>query len=106
MNDSRCAGAGTGLYERLLRRVVLALDEADTAGWLRDEHPAELELKGLSLAELGLIRAYLKQDTSWLRGWQDAAEATARGDSRKSPSPNAARLALPVLRPVASPRSR
>ena len=61
--------------ERLLQRLALALDEADTAERLRDEHPTELELRGLSEAEMGLIRAYLDQDLHWLRGWHAAAES-------------------------------
>ena len=47
------------LYERLIVRLGLALDAADTAVRLRDERPAELELRGLSHAEFELIRAYL-----------------------------------------------
>ncbi len=74
MNDACGTEARTGLYDRLLRRVTLALDEADTAERLRDEHPAELELKGLSLAELGLIRAYLNHDLSQLRGCHAATD--------------------------------
>ncbi len=52
----RASVTGGGLYERLLQRLALALDEADTAERLRDEHPTELELRGLSEAEMGLIR--------------------------------------------------
>ena len=63
----RASVTGGGLYERLLQRLALALDEADTAERLRDEHPTELELRGLSEAEMGLIRAYLDQDLHWLR---------------------------------------
>ncbi len=47
------------LYERLIARLGLALDAASTAARLRDERPAELELRGLSRAEFELIRAYL-----------------------------------------------
>src|SRR5262245_51919401 len=54
--------SGSGLYERLLQRLALALDEAETAERLRDEHPSELELRGLSGAEMELIRAYLDQN--------------------------------------------
>ncbi len=49
----RASVTGGGLYERLLQRLALALDEADTAERLRDEHPTELELRGLSEAEMG-----------------------------------------------------
>ncbi|AZD57243.1 hypothetical protein ACLBNB_28020 [Pseudomonas chlororaphis subsp. aurantiaca] len=47
------------LYERLIDRLALALDTARTAGSLRNERPAELELRGLSHAELEVIKAYL-----------------------------------------------
>lgn len=51
--------AGPEVYERLLNRLALALDAARTADRLRDERSVELELRGLSPAELELIRAYL-----------------------------------------------
>lgn len=73
----RASASGSGLYERLLQRLALALDEADTAERLRDECPVELELRGLSSAEMALIRAYLDQDVNWLRGWHAAAEELA-----------------------------
>ncbi|RAU42401.1 MULTISPECIES: hypothetical protein [unclassified Pseudomonas] len=47
------------LYDRLIDRLGLALDMAKTAVRLRDEHPLELELRGLSHAEFQLIEAYL-----------------------------------------------
>lgn len=47
------------VYERLIDRLGLALDVARTAVRLRDEKPAELELRGLSRAEFELIDAYL-----------------------------------------------
>ncbi|WP_438866114.1 hypothetical protein [Pseudomonas abieticivorans] len=49
-------------YERLIDRLGLALDVARTAVRLRDEAPAELELRGLSRAEMELIKAYLKSN--------------------------------------------
>ncbi len=66
-----------GLYERLLQRLALALEEADTASRLHAEPLRELELDGLSPAELELIRAYLNRDLHWLRGWHAAAEELA-----------------------------
>jgi hypothetical protein len=48
------------VYERLIDRLGLALDVARTALRLRDEKPAELELRGLSRAEYELIDAYLR----------------------------------------------
>lgn len=66
-----------GLYERLLQRLALALQEADTATRLHQAPPDELELSGLTPAELELIRAYLDRDLNWLRGWHAAAEELA-----------------------------
>ena len=48
------------LYEGLIDRLGRALDAARTAGRLLDERPLELELRGLSQAELELIRGYLE----------------------------------------------
>jgi hypothetical protein len=48
------------LYEGLIDRLGRALDAAKTAGQLRDERPVELELRGLSQAELELIKVYLE----------------------------------------------
>ena len=48
------------LYEGLIDRLGRALDAARTAGRLRDERPLELELRGLSQAELELIKNYLE----------------------------------------------
>ncbi|WP_040261596.1 hypothetical protein [Pseudomonas massiliensis] len=47
------------LYERLIDRLGLALDAARTSVHLRNEVPAELELKGLSRAEFDWLSAYL-----------------------------------------------
>lgn len=52
------------LYERLIDRLGLALETASTAVRLRNESPAELELKGLSCAEFQLIEAYLEKDST------------------------------------------
>ncbi|SIS22989.1 hypothetical protein SAMN05878276_3669 [Aquipseudomonas alcaligenes] len=77
MAESRRAEVGGGLYERLLQRLALALQEADTATRLHQAPPDELELSGLTPAELELIRAYLDRDLHWLRGWHAAAEELA-----------------------------
>lgn len=63
-----------GLYERLIGRLAVALNTADTAVQLHRQAPLDLELSGLSDAELRLINAYLARDTQWLQGWQAAAE--------------------------------
>lgn len=77
MAESRRAEVGGGLYDRLLQRLALALQEADTATRLHQAPPDELELSGLTPAELELIRAYLDRDLNWLRGWHAAAEELA-----------------------------
>ncbi|MFD3301352.1 hypothetical protein [Aquipseudomonas alcaligenes] len=77
MAESRRGEVGGGLYERLLQRLALALQEADTATRLHQAPPDELELSGLTPAELELIRAYLDRDLNWLRGWHAAAEELA-----------------------------
>ena len=96
---------GGGLYERLLQRLALALEEADTATRLHETPPAELELRGLTQAELELIRAYLDRDINWLRGWHAAAEELAVIE--QLPGGNASRPAekLPV-RAASKPLAR
>src|SRR5213080_3107934 len=59
MAELQQAATKPELYERLINRLGLALDVANTAVRLRDEAPAELELRGLSPAEFELIEAYL-----------------------------------------------
>ena len=53
--------ATSQVYERLIDRLSMALDSAKTAVVLRDERPVELELRGLSHAELELINLYLNR---------------------------------------------
>lgn len=102
----RASASGSGLYERLLQRLALALDEADTAERLRDECPVELELRGLSSAEMELIRAYLDQDVNWLRGWHAAAEELALLERAPARVPWHVRQPVPPSRPrlVARPQ--
>ncbi|KAF1011493.1 MAG: hypothetical protein GAK32_00800 [Pseudomonas fluorescens] len=61
MSDSQRALTKPELYEGLIDRLGRALDAASTAGRLRDERPLELELRGLSQAELELIKVYLER---------------------------------------------
>ncbi|WP_260958227.1 hypothetical protein [Pseudomonas citri] len=61
MVESQRKVATPELYEKLIDRLGMALDAARTAGRLRDERPAELELRGLSPAEFELVKAYLEQ---------------------------------------------
>ena len=49
MVDARQAERGGGLYERLLQRLALALEEADTASRLHAAPLRELELDGLKM---------------------------------------------------------
>ncbi|QJI31198.1 hypothetical protein HKK55_21645 [Pseudomonas sp. ADAK18] len=60
MVDSQRTLTKPQLYEGLIDRLGRALDAAKTAGRLRDERPVELELRGLSQAELELIKVYLE----------------------------------------------
>ena len=88
MADARQVERGGDLYERLLQRLALALEEADTASRLHAEPLRELELDGLSPAELELIRAYLNRDLAarLARGGRrvgaDTASATAQCQDR------------------------
>ncbi|XQE66575.1 hypothetical protein ACOAPY_18305 [Pseudomonas sp. P3C3] len=114
MAESRRAELGGGLYERLLQRLALALQEADTATRLHQAPPDELELSGLTPAELELIRAYLDRDLHWLRGWHAAAEelalieqlpATASKAVTKLPA-RAASKSLPRGKPMIKKRQQ
>ncbi len=78
MGELRRTEIGGGLYERLLQRLALALDEADSLSRVSSDPPRDLELHGLTAAELELIRAYLDRDLNWLRGWHAAAEELAQ----------------------------
>ncbi|WP_372873743.1 hypothetical protein [Pseudomonas sp.] len=77
MSELRRTEASAGLYERLLQRLSVALDEADNMSRLSAKTPNEVELRDLTAAELELIRAYLDHDLNWLRGWHAAAEELA-----------------------------
>ncbi|MDO9322076.1 MAG: hypothetical protein Q7U01_10635 [Pseudomonas sp.] len=85
-----------GLYGRLLQRLALALDEADSISRKPVETGHELELSGLSPAELQLVRAYLDQDLSWLQGWHAAAQELALLEQQ---SAQAARLGRSSIKP-------
>jgi hypothetical protein len=78
MGELRRTEISGGLYERLLQRLALALDEADSLSRVSSDPPRDLELHGLTAAELELIRAYLDRDLNWLRGWHAAAEELAQ----------------------------
>ena len=61
MAETQLKATKTEVYERLVDRLSVALDSANTAVRLRDERPVELELRGLSRAELELINVYLNR---------------------------------------------
>ncbi|MFN3356133.1 MAG: hypothetical protein ACK418_08970 [Pseudomonas sp.] len=63
MVESQRTATKPEIYEGLIDRLGRALDAARTADRLRDERPVELELRGLSRAELELIKAYLERNT-------------------------------------------
>lgn len=85
MAELRRTGTSGGLYERLLQRLALALDEADSLSGLSAEPPLELELRDLTAAEMELIRAYLNRDLNWLRGWHAAAQEMAQIEQLPAP---------------------
>ncbi|WDY58609.1 hypothetical protein [Pseudomonas sp. PSKL.D1] len=60
MGETQLPANKPELYERLIDRLGLALETARTSVRLRDEMPAELELRGLSRAEFDVIKAYLE----------------------------------------------
>lgn len=62
MVESQRISSKPDVYQGLIDRLGRALDAASTAGRLRDERPVELELRGLSSAELELIKAYLEMN--------------------------------------------
>ncbi len=71
------------LYEGLIDRLGRALDAARTAGRLRDERPLELELRGLSQAELELIKNYLALNHDRASHGQASPPAQAPAQSAK-----------------------
>ena len=62
MVESQRMLSKSDVYQGLIDRLGRALDAASTADRLRDERPVELELRGLSRAELELITAYLDRN--------------------------------------------
>ena len=74
MLEQRSLPRTEGVYGRLLQRMELALDRAERLPRRRLSAAGELEVTGLSPAEVSLVRAYLSHDVQWLRGWHAAAE--------------------------------
>ncbi|MDX1370088.1 hypothetical protein [Pseudomonas sp.] len=101
MAELRRTEASAGLYERLLQRLSVALDEADNMTRLSTKVPDELELRDLTAAELELIRAYLDHDLNWLRGWHAAAEELAVIERWPVRAAKASRVPLkPAVKPL------
>ncbi|MGY2378529.1 hypothetical protein ACW9IB_28830 [Pseudomonas sp. SDO524_S393] len=71
------------IYQGLIDRLGRALDAANTAGRLRDERPVELELRGLSRAELELIKAYLEMNGRSAPPWMATPPAKEPPHSAK-----------------------
>ena len=69
MVESQRIATKPEIYEGLIDRLGRALDAARTAGRLRDERPVEVELRGLSRAELELIKAYLERNRRSAPPW-------------------------------------
>lgn len=61
MVESQYKAINSEVFERLIDRLSVALGSAKTAVRLRNRRPAELELRGLSRAELELINVYLNR---------------------------------------------
>jgi hypothetical protein len=95
----RAEGQG-GLYGRLLQRLALALDEADSAGRQTTEPTHEVELSGLSPPELQLVHAYLDQDMRWLQGWHAAAQELALLEQQSAKTAKPARSSIRPLHKV------
>jgi hypothetical protein len=64
MTESQYTATTFELYERLINRLGLALETANVAVRLRDERFDELELRGLSCAEVDVIEAWLTRCAS------------------------------------------
>lgn len=85
MVESQYKAINSEVFERLIGRLSVALDSAKTAVRLRNERPAELELRGLSRAELELINVYLN------RIGREAAERL-QGSSTEQKAPQTAKV--------------
>lgn len=59
MDSSATIDSRADPYGRLLQRLVAALHEADSLARLSDRPSVDMEVRGLSAAELALITAYL-----------------------------------------------
>jgi hypothetical protein len=91
MVETHLTASKPELYERLIDRLGLALDAARTSRHLRNEAPAELELKGLSRAEFDWLSAYLQasgalaQPASPRLGQERAGQVIWLKDRRRRP---------------------
>lgn len=99
MGEFQRTQASAGLYGRLLQRLTTALDDAHSVQGLVATEQQELEVHGLTQAELGLISAYLQRDSSWLRGWHAAAAEFSAIERRSQRSVQVKISARKMLRP-------
>jgi len=83
MGDSQRTLTKPQVYEGLIDRLGRALDAAKTAGRLRDERPLELELRGLSQAELEVIKVYLESSERTAPHWLAASPTREPSRSAK-----------------------
>ncbi|MGN2389204.1 hypothetical protein ACTACB_22940 [Pseudomonas syringae] len=87
MTELQQAVSTSELYERLIDRLGLALEMASTSVRLRNESPAELELKGLSSAEFELIEACLEKGVGTSGGAVMDISRGSHTDSSEHASP-------------------
>ena len=74
-------------YAQLLLRLSVALAEADSVAHLGDEPPGEMDVRGLSAAELALITAYLARNQDWLKDWHATAVQQFSADQHAQQPP-------------------
>ena len=101
MSLSARTASSADLYDRLLHRLAVALEQADGQAVVDETH--EVELKNLTHAEVELIKAYLQRDVRWLQGWHAAAEELAlldKQDDRSGAALGAASQAAAPHRPA------
>lgn len=82
MGDSQLTASKPELYERLIDRLGLALEAARTSAGLRDEMPAELELRDLSPAEFRVLKAYLDRLPTRRVGGPDGVASVPGGSGK------------------------
>ena len=72
-------------YGRLLKRLTVALVEADNLAQLSSQPLPDMEVRGLSPDELALITAYLAKDRAWRNGWHATAARQYQSSTAQPP---------------------